>query len=134
MALSSPPSTLNASAAAVPLTRDHLRAFAAWLAHGPCTVHQLAAKSDLPLTYLHPLTLELGEVGGLRVAGQASTGPVYVASIDEVNAPSATDVVERQLTTLSVADRVSIAAGIMAKYGPAAKRAKTRTAGQTELL
>lgn len=97
--------------------RDLLRAFAAWLHHGPCTVRQLAGRSDLPMIELHPRTLELARLGAVREAGQsASDGPIWSASPDLVAAPSATDVVQRTLNTLAVPDQVSIAAAIMAKH------------------
>lgn len=100
------------------LTLEALHTYAAWLAHAPCTVHQLAGKSDLPLISLQPRSEELHAVGALKIVGTSGNGPIYaLASGVEVNAPSTTDRVERQLTTLPVRDQVSIAAGIMARHG-----------------
>lgn len=96
----------------------HLTTWAAWLAHAPCTVRALAGKSDRPLIELHPRTLELAALGALTVTGQTSDGPVYaLAHAPDLNAPTATDLVERRLTTLPIRDQVSIAAGIMARHG-----------------
>jgi hypothetical protein len=98
--------------------RDLLRAFAAWLHHGPCTVRQLAGRSDLPMIELHPRTLELARLGAVREAGQsAADGPIWSASPDLVAAPTAADVVQRTLNTLAIPDQVSIAAAIMARHG-----------------
>lgn len=112
---------------------DHLHAYAAWLAHGPGTAHQLAGKSDIPLIELRPRTEELLAVGGVRILGQATEGPIFAAAAHEVNAPSATDVAQRQINTLPIQDQVSIAAGIMAKHGRRNKQTAA-SANQRELL
>lgn len=110
-------------AAPIPLTADHVQAVAAWLAHGPGTVRQVAVKADVALTLLHPRTDDLLAVGGLRVVGQSDTeGPIISAATGDVHTPSTTDVVERKLNSLPVRDQVSIAAGIMARHGKRGRR------------
>lgn len=135
MPLNPQPSTLNSSAAATPLlTLEHLHAFAAWLAHGPGTARAVAGKSDIPLIELRPRTEELLAVGGVRIIGQATEGPIYTALPNEINAPSATDEAQRQLNTLPIQDQVSIAAGIMARHGRRGRTAAHWDRQQTELL
>ena len=102
---------------AITLTLEHLHAYAAWLAHGPGTARAVSGKSDIPLIELRPRTDELRAVGGVRVEGQSVEGPIYSAVTRDVNASSPTDAAERQLNSLPVRDQVSLAAGIMAKYG-----------------
>jgi hypothetical protein len=131
------PSASNSPAApeAPPaLELGHLRTFAAWQAHGPATVHQLAAKADLPLIDVHPRTLELLAVGALEVIGQATTGPIYAPALtDEINAPTVADLVERKLNTLDPRDQVSIAAGIMARHGRRGAARRTNSREQSDL-
>lgn len=106
------------SASAPLLELAHLTTFAAWSAHGPCTVRALAGKCDRPLIELAPRTLDLLALGALDAVGSTTDGPVYaLAHAPDLNAPSATDLLERRLTTLPIRDQVSIAAGIMARHG-----------------
>lgn len=123
------------SAANPLLTLEHLHAFAAWLVHGPGTVRQVAGKADVALISLHPRTAELLAIGGVAVYGTSNGEPIYSAVTTGLHVPSATDVVQRQLNTLSKADRVSIAAGIMATEGKRAHRNRNggREQGEMEL-
>lgn len=119
----------------IPLTLEHLHAYAAWQAHGPGTCHHVSGKSDLPLLSLRPRTEELQQVGALVVIGQATEGPLYaLAAAPDLNAPSATDHAQRQLNTLPIQDQVSIAAGIMARHGRRGRTASHWDRQQTELL
>jgi len=100
------------------LTLDHLRAFAAWLTHGPGTLRQVAGRADMHLIDLHPRTVELVALGALQPMAQSETeGPIYAVQLSDVATPSVTDAVERKLNSLPVAEQVSIAAGIMARHG-----------------
>jgi hypothetical protein len=121
------------SSVSPPLCVEHLRTFAAWMAFGPCTVHQLAGRSDLPVIELHPRTEELLAVGGVAIVGQATTGPIFRAVTSDCALPSTTDLVERKLNTLPVRDQVSIAAGIMARHGRRGRTAREHSDEQAAL-
>jgi hypothetical protein len=118
-----------------PLSFDHLRAYAAWLTHGPVTERQLASRSDLTLIELHNLTKDILEVGGLEAVGMSEgEGPLYKVRVSDLNAPSSRDIVSRKLNTLPIRDQVSIAAGIMASHGKRGKAAAAVDRQQGELL
>lgn len=106
------------TAAASTLTLDQLRAFAAWLTHGPGTIRQVAGRADMNLIDLHPRSMEFVALGALQPMAASDTGgPIYQVKLDDVATPSVADIVERRINSLPVADQVSIAAGIMARHG-----------------
>ncbi len=46
------------------------RVLAAWLAHGPCTTRELAARTGIDVLSIRPRTTELLELGLVRLADQ----------------------------------------------------------------
>lgn len=59
------------------LAGRRLQVYWAWVAHGPATTRELAARSGLPLLTVRPRTTELVNTGLVRLDGVAAGEGIY---------------------------------------------------------